>query len=90
VVDASDVHWIAGAPPRLPGRFAAKTRYRMTDAACTVEATRDGLTARFDAPQWAPTPGQFLVLYDDDVCLGGAVIDATPARTTEAADAAVA
>jgi len=90
VVDASDVHWIAGAPPTLPGRFAAKTRYRMTDAACTVEATRDGLTARFDAPQWAPTPGQFLVLYDADVCLGGAVIDAVPARTTEAADAAVA
>jgi len=42
VVHASDVHWIAGAPPRLPGRFAAKTRYRMADAPCTVDATRDG------------------------------------------------
>ena len=31
---------------------------------------------RFDAPQWAPTPGQYLVLYDGDVCLGGAVITA--------------
>ena len=89
VVDASDVHWIAGAPPPLPGRFAAKTRYRMADAPCAVEATGDGLTARFDAPQWAPTPGQFLVLYDADVCLGGAVIEGEPASIT-AAPAAVA
>jgi len=76
VVTADDAHWIAGAAPRLPGSYAAKTRYRMTDAACDV-ALRDGvLRARFDAPQWAPTPGQFLVLYDGDVCLGGGVIAA--------------
>jgi tRNA-specific 2-thiouridylase len=32
---------------------------------------------RFDAPQWAPTPGQYLVVYDGDVCLRGAVIEST-------------
>ena len=90
VVHASDVHWIAGAPPRLPGRFAAKTRYRMADAPCTVDATRDGLTARFDTPQWAPTPGQFLVVYDADVCLGGAVIEAGRASVSPAPAVAVA
>ncbi len=76
-VDAIDMHWIDGTPPALPMRVGAKTRYRMPDAACTVVATATGLRATFDAPQWAPTPGQYLVLYDGDVCLGGGVIDAT-------------
>ena len=80
-VDAGDVHWIAGAPPRLPGRYAAKTRYRMADAPCAVSAHRDALRARFDEPQWAPTPGQFLVIYDAEVCLGGGVIEATTATS---------
>jgi len=75
-VDAADVHWIAGTPPILPARLAAKTRYRMADAACVVEAHARGLRARFDAPQWAPTPGQYLVLYDGEACLGGGVIEA--------------
>jgi tRNA-specific 2-thiouridylase len=75
-VDAFDAHWIAGAPPSLPARLAAKTRYRMPDAPCAL--TRDGarLHALFDAPQWAPTPGQYLVVYDGETCLGGAVIAA--------------
>lgn len=73
-IDAVDAHWIAGAPPALPARIAAKTRYRMADAACVVAAHREGLRATFDAPQFAPTPGQYLVLYDGEVCLGGAVI----------------
>jgi tRNA-specific 2-thiouridylase len=75
-VDAIDAHWIAGKPPSLPARLAAKTRYRMADAECALEATASGLRARFDVPQWAPTPGQYLVLYDGEVCLGGAVIAA--------------
>jgi tRNA-specific 2-thiouridylase len=73
-VDTLDAHWIAGAPPALPARMAAKTRYRMADAACTVMARGDAIRARFDAPQWAPTPGQYLVLYEGDRCLGGGVI----------------
>jgi tRNA-specific 2-thiouridylase len=77
VVDANDAHWIAGAPPPLPAAYAAKLRYRMSDARCRVEVAADGmLRARFDAPQWAPAPGQYLVLYDGDVCLGGAEIAA--------------
>jgi tRNA-specific 2-thiouridylase len=73
-VDAIEPHWISGSAPALPARLAAKTRYRMPDAACEVEALGSGLRARFAAPQWTPTPGQYLVLYDGEVCLGGGVI----------------
>jgi tRNA-specific 2-thiouridylase len=84
-VAAIDMHWIAGEARPSPARLAAKTRYRMPDAACEVRSGGDNaIAASFDVPQWAPTPGQYLVLYDGDVCLGGAVIDA-PLVHTEAA-----
>ena len=82
-VDAIEMHWIGGEPPMLPARFGAKTRYRMPDATCTLAAEGDGCRATFDVPQWAPTPGQYLVLYDGDVCLGGGVIAAQAAASTD-------
>jgi tRNA-specific 2-thiouridylase len=76
-VDAEDLRWVAGAPPAAGclERLGAKTRYRMPDAVCRI-ALDDALRchATFDTPQWAPTPGQYLVLYAGDVCLGGGVI----------------
>jgi len=86
-VDAQALHWIAGAPPAgaQPLRLAAKTRYRMADASCRVALSGDRCQATFDAPQWAPTPGQYLVFYDDDVCLGGGVIVATSDASLRAA-----
>jgi tRNA-specific 2-thiouridylase len=80
-VDAQELHWIAGAPPddTALSRLGAKTRYRMPDATCRVELGKDRrCRAIFDAPQWAPTPGQYLVLYVGDVCLGGGVITMAP------------
>jgi tRNA-specific 2-thiouridylase len=71
---ATDVSWVAGEPP-APGRYHAKTRYRQTDAACTLTLTPDGFQLDFDEAQWAVTPGQSAVLYDGDVCLGGGVIE---------------
>ncbi len=71
-------HWVAGNPPaRLPYRCRAKTRYRQTDQSCVVEQRGGGCRVLFDQPQRAVTPGQFVVLYDGDVCLGGGVISAT-------------
>jgi tRNA-specific 2-thiouridylase len=90
-VDAIEPHWIAGEAPPLPASFGAKTRYRMPDARCDVVQSDDGLRATFDAPQWAPTPGQYLVLYDGETCLGGAVIAGAPGvRAAPAGAAAIA
>ena len=73
-------HWVAGAPPAADFECTAKTRYRQTDAACRVQVRDDGtLAVVFSAPQRAVTPGQSLVLYDGEACLGGAVIAATDA-----------
>jgi tRNA-specific 2-thiouridylase len=73
-------HWIDGTPPAARFEAAAKTRYRQPDQACTVEVRDDGtLDVRFAEPQRAVTPGQSLVLYRGDECLGGAVIAATDA-----------
>jgi tRNA-specific 2-thiouridylase len=83
-VDAIDLHWISGAAPALPVKLGAKTRYRMPDASCTLAAAAAGQRATFDAPQWAPTPGQYLVLYDGDVCLGGGVIATLQAEAPRA------
>ena len=80
---ANDVSWVAGASPATAGLgagFSAKTRYRQNDAACRYEDARvpAGVAAfelEFESPQWAVTPGQSAVVYDNEVCLGGAVID---------------
>ncbi|HKN78261.1 MAG TPA: tRNA 2-thiouridine(34) synthase MnmA [Lysobacter sp.] len=73
-------HWIAGAPPAARFDCTAQTRYRQHDEACTVQVRDDGtLAVAFSRPQRAVTPGQSLVLYDGEECLGGAVIARTDA-----------
>ncbi len=72
---AQDLSWIAGRAPDAGQACGAKTRYRQQDAACRIDALGgDHLQLRFDAAQWAVTPGQSVVLYDGDVCLGGGII----------------
>jgi len=75
-----NAHWIAGAPPASRFDCTAQTRYRQHDEACTVQVRDDGtLAVAFSRPQRAVTPGQSLVLYDGEECLGGAVIARTDA-----------
>jgi tRNA-specific 2-thiouridylase len=74
-LEALEASWIAGAPPAAPSAHTAKTRYRQADAPCTLSRVADSqIRVDFDAPQWAVTPGQSVVLYDAEVCLGGAII----------------
>jgi tRNA-specific 2-thiouridylase len=76
---ADDVSWVAGEPPaellrgeRLTCR--AKARYRQQDQSCTISWTSSRLKVEFDEPQRAITPGQAVVLYLNDICLGGGTI----------------
>ncbi|WP_135555000.1 tRNA 2-thiouridine(34) synthase MnmA [Paenibacillus cymbidii] len=79
---ADGVSWTSGAAPVMPARCSAKFRYRQPDQGVTVEpldepASGAGMRVRvvFDKPQKAITPGQAVVFYDGDVCLGGGTID---------------
>lgn len=78
---ASQATWTAGAAPAREFSCTAKTRYRQQDEACrVVMQDGGGLEVHFEQPQRAVTPGQSVVFYADEECLGGAVIDATDAR----------
>lgn len=72
---ASSLHWIGGKAPSST-RLSAKTRYRQSDQTCTLFPSGD-LTSRveFESPQRAVTPGQSVVFYDADECLGGGIIE---------------
>lgn len=74
---ASDIFWISGNKPTLPFSCRAKVRYRQSDQACTVYADGEGYRIEFEEPQRAVTPGQSVVIYENDVCLGGGVIETT-------------
>ena len=74
------VDWVAQCPPAEQGeeyRCKAKTRYRQPDQPCTVSVFDEGVRVVFDDPQRAVTPGQSVVFYDGEVCLGGGVIEQT-------------
>lgn len=73
-LQAAELAWI-GPPPVPGGRYGAKTRYRQHDAACeVVHIDGSQMRLRFDEAQWAVTPGQSVVLYAGENCLGGGVI----------------
>jgi tRNA-specific 2-thiouridylase len=77
-LQASSLHWIAGGPPQRQLRCSAKVRYRQADQLCNVTVESNQLArVTFDHPQRAVTPGQFVVFYDSDECLGSGVIDST-------------
>lgn len=75
---AQEVNWISGEPPAETFDCTAKFRYRQQDRGVTVHVKRDGsCEVLFHEPQKAVTPGQAVVFYDGDICLGGGTIDET-------------
>ena len=71
----NDIFWISGEEPILPMQVRAKVRYRQADQLCSVERHAEGYRVVFDEPQRAITPGQSVVFYQDELCLGGGVIE---------------
>jgi tRNA-specific 2-thiouridylase len=78
-LQASELSWVAGSPPAAEFRCTAKTRYRQPDQACRVQICDNGCIVEFDTAQRAVTPGQSVVFYRGEECLGGGIIDATDA-----------
>ncbi|WP_233143824.1 tRNA 2-thiouridine(34) synthase MnmA [Aggregatibacter actinomycetemcomitans] len=73
---AQQLHWVDCLPIRAPLRCTVKTRYRQTDVPCIIEPIDDEtIKVIFDEPQIAVTPGQSVVFYLDEICLGGGIIE---------------
>ncbi|MFQ3201138.1 MAG: tRNA-specific 2-thiouridylase [Zhongshania sp.] len=72
----TDIHWISAQMPTMPHQCTAKTRYRQADQQCEVRQTETGFDVHFTEQQRAITPGQSVVFYNDEVCLGGGIIEA--------------
>lgn len=80
---ANQIHWVNRQPLTNIRRLTAKTRYRQADVTCEVRPLDDTtLKVIFDAPVSAVTPGQSVVFYDGDQCLGGGIIDAILQEST--------
>lgn len=74
----NQLSWVSGDAPAMPLSCTAKTRYRQQDVSCRVRPTNSSeYEVEFTDPQRAVTPGQSVVFYQNDICLGGGVIDLT-------------
>ena len=72
---ASNVNWISGVPPQESQNITAKIRYRSNDTSCQINYRSNDMLIDFEQPQFAIAPGQSIVFYDQNVCLGGGFIE---------------
>jgi len=76
VVEAGDARWVSGHAPDEPFRAHASVRYQSKGGEALVEPLGGNrVRVAFDEPQWAPTPGQAVVFWQGDCCIGGATIE---------------
>lgn len=79
LLEASQLHWVAGAAPEVNEErcfeCTAKIRYRQEDVKCQVELVQQQAIVHFNDPQRAITPGQSIVFYQKEICIGGGIIE---------------
>ncbi|MDA9841286.1 tRNA 2-thiouridine(34) synthase MnmA [Candidatus Marinimicrobia bacterium] len=70
------INWINLKPKTFPKKYYAKVRYRDKDKLCTIfSLDNDTYLIKFKSKQKAITPGQSIVLYNEDgICAGGGII----------------
>lgn len=72
---AEKIHWIQSIPEIFPLKASAKIRYRQEDQPCMIQRINEHqYEITFNQSQRAITPGQSIVFYENDVCLGGGII----------------
>ncbi|GBG97372.1 tRNA (5-methylaminomethyl-2-thiouridylate)-methyltransferase [Lactococcus termiticola] len=74
-LDASELSFTREMPAEFSMYCTAKFRYRQADTGVTIHVKDDKVKVEFDEPVRAITPGQAVVFYDGEECLGGALID---------------
>jgi len=83
---AKNIHWINDAPSLFPLSVSAKTRYRQIDQACIIKPINENeYEVTFKTPQRAITPGQSVVFYEGEQCLGGGIIVRSLTRSASCA-----
>ena len=73
----TDISWVTQTEPEFPLNCQGKVRYRQQDQACTLSKVGPVYTVNFKEQQRSVTPGQFVVFYQGDICLGGGVIESS-------------
>ncbi len=74
-LEVKSLHWITEKPPENT-RMTAKIRYRQSDQNCTLSTlSKHRFRVDFEQAQRAITPGQSIVFYNHEICLGGGVIE---------------
>tara|TARA_B100002051_G_scaffold275740_1_gene320786 strand:- start:447 stop:1526 length:1080 start_codon:yes stop_codon:yes gene_type:complete len=75
-LSCSKLHWISDILPDEDTSIKAKIRYRTIDSVCTIKfCTNEKNIVFFEVPQFAITPGQSIVFYSKNICLGGGIIE---------------
>ncbi len=73
-IGLGSVHWISGQAPAA-GRYQVRVRHRAPLVEAELEATSDQVSLKFANPERIVAPGQSVVVYDGDVCLGGGIVN---------------